>query len=61
VATKKGLLTPKQSKVYYFRKEKDELETKIDEINIDKEGGIDSYPKGFFDQFDEDLDKLISW
>ena len=61
VATKKGLLTPEQSKVYYFRKEKDELETKIDEINIDKEGGIDSYPKGFFDQFDEDLDKLISW
>jgi len=59
VATKKGLLTPEQSKVYYFRKEKDELETKIDEINIDKEGGIDSYPKGFFDQFDDDLDELL--
>ncbi len=61
VATKKGLLTPEQSKIYYFRKDRDELETKIDEINIDKEGGIDRYPKGFFDQFDEDLDKLISW
>jgi len=61
VATKKGLLTPEQSKVYYFRKDKDELETKIDEINIDKNGGIDRYPKGFFDQFDEDLDKLITW
>ena len=61
VATKKGLLTPEQSKVYYFRKDKDELETKIDEINIDKDGGIDSYPKGFFDQMDEDLDKLITW
>jgi len=61
IATKKGLLTPEQSKVYFFRKEKDELETKIDEINIDKDGGIDRYPKGFFDQFDNDLDKLISW
>ncbi len=61
IATKKGLLTPEQSKVYYFRKDKDELETKIDDINIDKEGGIDSYPKGFFDQMDEDLDKLITW
>jgi len=61
VATKRGLMTPKQSKVYYFRKDKDELETKIDEINIDKNGGIDRYPKGFFDQFDEDLDKLITW
>ncbi len=61
VATKKGLLTPEQSKVYYFRKEKDELETKIDEINIDKNGAIDNYPKGFFDQFDDDLDKLVLW
>lgn len=61
VATKKGLLTPEQSKIYYFRKEKDKLETKIDEINIDKNGGIDNYPKGFFDQFDDDLDKLIVW
>jgi len=59
VATKKGLLTPEQSKVYYFRKDKDELETKIDEINIDKNGAIDNYPKGFFDQFDDDLDELL--
>lgn len=61
VATKKGLLTPEQSQIYYFRKDKDELETKIDKINIDKDGGIDRYPKGFFDQFDDDLDRLISW
>lgn len=61
VATKKGLLTPEQSSVYYFRKDKDELETKIDEIHIDENGGIDNYPKGFFDQFDDDLDKLITW
>lgn len=61
VATKNELLKPEDSKVYFFRKDKDELETKIDEINIDKEGGIDRYPKGFFDQFDEDLDRLISW
>jgi len=59
VATKKGLLMPEQSKVYYFRKEKDKLETIIDEINIDGDGGIDRYPKGFFDQFDDDLDELL--
>lgn len=59
VATKKGLLTPDQSSVYYFRKDKDELETKVDEIHIDENGGIDNYPKGFFDQFDDDLDELL--
>jgi len=61
VATKNGLLKPEDSSVYYFRKEQDELETKVDTIKIDKDGGIDRYPKGFFDQFDEDLDKLITW
>lgn len=61
VATKEGILKPEQSKIYYFRKDKDNLETKIDQINIDNNGAIDRYPKGFFDQFDEDLDRLIVW
>ena len=61
VATKKAILKPEQTKIYYFRKEKNKLETKIEEINIDKNGGIDNYPKGFFDQFDDDLDKLVTW
>lgn len=59
VATKKGLLSPEQSQVYYFRKEIGELETKIDKISINHDGGINEYPKGFFDQFDDDLDKLL--
>jgi len=59
VATKNELLKPEDSKVYFFRKEQDELETKIDEIHINKDGGIDKYPKGFFDQFDDDLDELL--
>jgi predicted ATPase len=59
VATKKGLLTSEQCSVYYFRKDKDELETKIDEIKIDENCAIDNYPKGFFDQFDDDLDELL--
>jgi predicted ATPase len=61
VATKENILEPEQSKIYYFRKDKDNLETKIDQINIDNNGVIDRYPKGFFDQFDEDLDRLIVW
>jgi len=61
VATKEKIIKPEQSKIYYFSKEKDKLETKIDLINIDKNGAIDRYPKGFFDQFDEDLDRLIVW
>lgn len=61
IATKEKILIPEQSKIYYFSKEKDQLETKIDLINIDKNGAIDRYPRGFFDQFDEDLDRLVIW
>ena len=61
VATKERILQPEQSKIYYFRKDKNNLETKIDQINIDNDGAINRYPKGFFDQFDEDLDRLIVW
>jgi len=59
VATKNKIIAPNQSQIYYFKKDKDELETKIDKINIDENGGMDDYPKGFFDQFDDDLDELL--
>jgi len=61
VAIKEDILQPQESKIYYFTKEKDKLATKIEQINIDRSGAIDRYPKGFFDQFDEDLDRLITW
>lgn len=61
VATKQHLLEPKDSVVYYFSKISDSMETKVEEININAGGSIDAYPKGFFDQFDNDLDVLIEW
>ncbi len=59
VATKKEILKPENSKIYFFRKDKDELETKVDELNIDSNGKIDNWPNGFFDEWDNQLDKLL--
>jgi predicted ATPase len=59
VATKQNIIRSNQSQIYYFKKEENELETKVDKINIGKDGSISDYPKGFFDQFDDDLDKLL--
>lgn len=59
IAIKEGILTSEQSKIYYFRKELNKLETIIDEISINKNGSVNKYPKGFFDQFDNDLDTLL--
>jgi len=59
VATKKGLLKPEESQIYYFEKAKDSLETVVHSLNIDKEGRIDEWPKGFFDEWDNKLNELL--
>ena len=59
VATKKNIITPEHSQIYYFRKEDNNLETKLDIIKIDKEGGIDKWPAGFFDEYRNKLDELL--
>ena len=59
VAIKKQIINPDKTKIYYFRKEKDKLETIIDTIELNEYGSINSYPKYFFDQFDNDLDELL--
>lgn len=59
VSTKKQILKAEDTSIYYFRKDEDELETRIDTINMDQHGNIDSYPKGFFDEWDNKLDELL--
>lgn len=59
VATKKEMLKPDESKIYYFEKVKDSLETIAYPLNIDKEGRIDEWPKGFFDEWDNKLNELL--
>ena len=59
VATKKDILQPEDSQIYFFRKDKNELETNIDKLNIDSEGRVDNWPKGFFDEWDNQLDELL--
>ena len=59
IATKNKILKPEDSKIYFFKKGKDELETKIDELNINSEGKIDKWPKYFFDQYENDMMELL--
>jgi len=59
IATKNKILKPNESKIYFFIKNKDELDTKINELNINSEGKIDKWPKGFFDQYENDMMELL--
>lgn len=59
VAIKKELLQPDDSQIYFFQKSENNLETITTALNIDKEGRIDEWPKGFFDEWDNKLNELL--
>lgn len=59
VATKKQILKPEESQIYYFEKKQGGLETIAHPLNIDKDGRIDEWPKGFFDEWDNKLNELL--
>jgi len=59
VATKKEILKPDESKIYYFEKVSDSLETIAHALNIDQDGRIDEWPTGFFDEWDNKLNELL--
>ncbi|SEH04904.1 DUF3696 domain-containing protein [Candidatus Venteria ishoeyi] len=59
VATKNKIINPKESQIYYFDIEKDSLNTLAHPVNIDEKGKIDNWPIGFFDEWDNQLDKLL--
>ena len=62
VSTKQDILKPEDSAIYYFSKIADSMETKVEQLLIDANGKINqNWPKGFFDEYDNQLDKLISW
>jgi len=62
VATKQQILQPQDSVVYYFSKIRDSMETKVEQLLIDENGKInENWPKGFFDEYDNQLDQLITW
>lgn len=62
VATKKGILKPDQSKIYYFEKDDTTISTKDHKLTIDVNGKVnENWPKGFFDEYDKLLDELIVW
>ncbi len=59
VATKNKVIAPDKSQIYFFEKQKDSLDTVLRPINIDKDGKLSDWPKSFFDEWDNQLDKLL--
>ena len=59
VAVKEKKLESKDLKIHYFEKDLEEAKSVITEIKVDTNGKIETWPKGFFDEFDIQLEKLL--
>lgn len=59
VAIKERILNNNNALVYYFSRNEEEEKTEVQKIEIDKNGKIDEWPKGFFDEWDIQLEKLL--
>jgi len=62
-AVKSGLLPSEDVAIHFFRPrgEHEDEESLVVSPAMDRNGTIDSWPSGFFDQFDEDLNYFAGW
>lgn len=59
LAVKRGLLEPSQALIHYFRNTGDGSGAEVISPRVDKDGLLDQWPDGFFDEMDQVLDQLI--
>ncbi len=57
-SVKNGIIDHEQVAIHYFTQKE---EARVISPLIDKNGTLDSWPEGFFDQFDVDTSSLIGW
>ena len=62
-AVKRGALAPEAAALHFFRQREDDDEeaTQVQSPILDSEGNIDTWPAGFFDQFDKDMNHFAGW
>ena len=62
-AVKRSALSPEAVALHFFRprKDDDESATQVQSPVLDRDGNIDSWPDGFFDQFDKDMNHFAGW
>jgi predicted ATPase len=60
-AVRAGIINEQNALIYFFRQVESAEQVKVTRIEIDRKGNLTDWPKGFFDQLDEDFDALTDW
>jgi predicted ATPase len=59
-SVKHGTLSHEQCMIHYFNR-RDAEAAQVTSPKVMPDGSIDHWPKGFFDQYDNDLTDLVGW
>jgi predicted ATPase len=54
------ILTPNQTAIHFFRQAPEGLDQVVSP-QLDSNGNLDTWPDGFFDQFDKDMNHFAGW
>lgn len=60
-AVRVGIINKQNALIYFFRQIENKEQDKVTSIQIDGKGNLTDWPKGFFDQLDEDFEALTDW
>ena len=64
VPSKKRLLAADDAALHFFRPRRHSEQERLPQVHspiLDSDGNIDSWPDGFFDQFDKDMNYFAGW
>ena len=59
-SVKAGKLSPEETAIYFF-KQRSPDRAQVLSLSVDTMGNLDSWPKGFFDHFDKDMNYFAGW
>lgn len=59
VAVHDGKIRPDDVKLHYFQRRKEDGQSQVISPHIDQDGRIDTWPDGFFDEWDKNLEALL--
>lgn len=59
VAVHEGELKPEDVQIHFFQKREEDGRSEVISPQIDRDGRLDQWPEGFFDEFDKSLDVLL--
>jgi predicted ATPase len=59
-AVKAGRILPEQVALHFFRLRSTDM-AQVVSPQLDANGNIDTWPDGFFDQFDKDMNHFAGW